>query len=296
MRIGNTPLLDLENFFPKVRIFAKDESTNPSGSMKDRAIDYKITKFEKEKSIKKGDTLFVTSSGNTGKSLAKIGTCRGYKAKVLVPNNFSEKKRELIRDFGGDVILYKVPKGEHSDSAILYGRKIAEENGWVEFDQFSDQDFVDGYRSLGKEIVEEFKKMRKKIDYFIAGVGTGATLIGAGTEIKRFYPNVKIIGVEPEKEPTKIEGLHNNHLTNLKPFEIYERNKRVVDKTIYVEDKDAYALTLKLNDRGLLVGPSSGANLCAALKISQGNMVIIFHDTASNYSEELSVFRGILNV
>lgn len=180
--IGNTPLVKIEklNPNPKVDIFAKVEGFNPTGSIKDRIALKMIEKAEKEGILTKGKTIIEPTSGNTGISLAMVGAIKGYKVKLVMPETMSVERRKIIRAFGAELFLVK--KEDWRDAAIRYTKELAErDKNLVLLNQYENTaNVMAHYETTGKEILEQMAG--KKIDVFVAGIGTGGTIMGTGKD------------------------------------------------------------------------------------------------------------------
>ncbi len=269
--IGNTPLIKIG------RIYAKLETTNPSGSIKDRMAKYMVEKAEEREELKKGYTIIEATSGNTGVSFAMISAIKGFKMIAVVPENISKRKLKLMSLFGANFIL--TPKKENLSGAIKKTKELAEkyEKVWLPR-QFENPDNVKAHRrGLGKEILKQVDK----IDAFVAGIGTGGTLIGVTKTLKEKFPKVKIIGVEAVESPHQIEGISDGIVPKILDFSL-------IDEIIKIKSKDAVLITKKLaKKKGLLVGISSGANVLAALRLSKKykNVVTVLPDRAERYLE-----------
>jgi len=269
--IGNTPLIKIG------RIYAKLETTNPSGSIKDRMAKYMVEKAEEREELKKGYTIIEATSGNTGVSFAMISAIKGFKMIAVVPENISKRKLKLMSLFGANFIL--TPKKENLSGAIKKTKELAEkyEKVWLPR-QFENPDNVKAHRrGLGKEILKQVDK----IDAFVAGIGTGGTLMGVTKTLKEKFPKVKIIGVEAVESPHQIEGISDGIVPKILDFSL-------IDEIIKIKSKDAVLITKKLaKKKGLLVGISSGANVLAALRLSKKykNVVTVLPDRAERYLE-----------
>ena len=300
--IGNTPLVKIEKLNPnprihpvklfafgehlakrglnRVNIFAKLEGFNPTGSIKDRIVLAMVEKAEKDGILTHGKTIIEPTSGNTGISLAMIGAVKGYKVKIVMPESMNVIKRKMIKFFGAELILIK--DKDWRDGAIKFTKKIAKENkDLVILNQYENEANIKAhYERTGKEILEQ---ARKKIDYFIAGLGTGGTITGIGRRLKEYFPNVKIIGVQP-KLGSNIEGLKSLKEGYTPPI----LNTKIIDKIIEVEEKDALLWQKELAEKeGIFAGISSGAAMFVAQKIAgkikKGNIVTIFPDRGEKY-------------
>lgn len=286
--IGNTPLVKIEkiNPNPKVNIYAKLEGFNPTGSVKDRIALSMVEKAEKEGILKKGKTIIEPTSGNTGISLAMVGAMKGYKVKVVMPENMSIERRQMIKALGADLILVK--REDWRDGAIKFTKDLANrDKNLVLLNQYENEANVQAhYEGTGKEIIEQMGE--KKIDIFVAGIGTGGTIVGTAKKLKERYPQLKVIGVQP-KLGSKIEGLKSIKEGYIPP--ILDLN--LIDEIIEVEEKEAFEMTKNLAQKeGIFVGPSSGAAVNVALKVAQklkqGNIVVILPDRGEKY---LSVLK-----
>ena len=194
--IGNTPLINING------IYAKLETTNPSGSIKDRMVGYMIKQAKKNGELKKGDEIIEVTSGNTGIALAMISAIRGYNFTAIMPESMSIERRNMIKAFGGKVIL--TPAKEDIAGAVKkYNEIIAKNpNAWLP-KQFENPDNITAHeKGLGQEII---RQMDGNIDAFVAGAGTGGTLIGVAKALKNINPKVKIFAVEP-KESAVLSG------------------------------------------------------------------------------------------
>lgn len=204
--IGNTPLVELNNLNgnSKVRIFGKLEGSNPGGSVKDRPAYYMLKKAEESGELIRGKTILEPTSGNTGIALAMIGAAKGYKVKLCMPECVSLERRSIIEAFGAEVVL--TPAKETTDGAIRKAHQlIADEPGkYYMPNQFENENNVLAhYETTGPEI---FSQTKGEIDVFIAGMGTGGTLMGAGKYLKEKKLQIKVVGVEPTVG-NKIQGL-----------------------------------------------------------------------------------------
>ncbi len=269
--IGNTPLIKIDN------VFAKLETINPSGSIKDRMAKYLIEKAEERGELKPGFQIIEATSGNTGVSFAMISAVKGYKFIAVMPENTSKVKRKLMRNFGAEFVL--TPQTEHLTGAIKKTEELAKKykNVWLP-KQFENYDNVEAVRkSLGKEILEQMDE----VDAFVAGIGTGGTLMGTAKALKIKFPEVKIFGVEAAELPHQIEGISDGIVPKIVDFNL-------IDEMIKIKSKDAILMAKQLaKNKGLLVGISSGANVLAALKLSEKykNVITVLPDRAERYAE-----------
>lgn len=290
--IGNTPLVELTNLNgkSKVRIFGKLEGSNPGGSVKDRPAYYMIKKAEESGELIREKTILEPTSGNTGIALAMIGAAKGYKVKLCMPECVSLERRSIIEAFGAEVVL--TPAEETTDGAIRKAHQlIAEEPGkYYMPNQFENENNVLAhYETTGPEV---YSQTKGEIDVFVAGMGTGGTLMGVGKYLKERKPQIKIVGVEPTVG-NKIQGLKNMQ-ESIVP-KIYHSEK--LDEKITVEDDPAYEVTrLLATKEGIFVGMSSGAAVVGALRIAKkmdsGIIVVILPDRGDRYLST-NLFRSI---
>jgi cysteine synthase A len=274
--IGNTPLIKIG------RIFAKLETVNPTGSVKDRMAWYVVRKAEQRGELKPGSEILEVTSGNTGIALAMISAVRGYRFTAVMPESMSIERRKMMSAFGAKIIL--TPAKEDIAGAVKKYRELAKtSSAWLP-NQFGNPDNVKAHEfGLGKEIAKQVK-----VGAFVAGIGTGGTLIGVAKALKKVYPNVKIFGVEPAesavlsgKKPGlhKIQGIGEGFVPK-----IVADNMDLIDGVISVKSKDAIAMRKKLAGKyGLLVGISSGANVLAAMKLKYRNVVTVLPDRGERY-------------
>jgi len=272
--IGNTPLIKVED-----NIFAKVEGFNPGGSIKDRIVLNMITEAEKQGILKPGDTLVEATSGNTGVGLSMVGAMKGYKVQVIMPESTSEEKIKMIKVFGGEVILVENIKFrkiviDDIKERIRNGEKL------VFLNQYENQ--MNPMAHYDKTAEEILNQMEDKIDYFIAGMGTGGTITGIGKKLKEKYPDIKIIGVQPVQGDI-IEGLRSLKDGFVPPIIDLD----IIDEIYDLEADKALKAREEIAKRGILVGPSSGAALYVSQMIKKDNpgknIVTIFPDRGERY-------------
>jgi len=290
--IGHTPLVELNNLNgnSKVRIFGKLEGSNPGGSVKDRPAYYMLKKAEESGELIRGKTILEPTSGNTGIALAMIGAAKRYKVKLCMPECVSLERRSIIEAFGAEVVL--TPAKETTDDAIRKAHQlIAEEpNKYYMPNQFENENNVLAhYETTGPEI---FSQTKGEIDVFVAGMGTGGTLMGTGKYLKEKKSQIKVVGVEPTVG-NKIQGLKNMQ-ESIVP-KIYHSEK--LDEKIIVEDDPAYKMArLLATKEGIFVGMSSGAAVVGALRVAKkmhsGIIVVILPDRGDRYLST-TLFRSI---
>jgi len=290
--IGNTPLVRLTslNQNPRVRILAKLEGNNPGGSVKDRPAFYMIAKAEDSGELTRDKIILEATSGNTGIALAMIGAARKYRVKLAMPACVSLERRSILEAYGAEVVLS--PAHEATDGAIRLAHRILEENPGMYYmpNQYANENNVLAhYETTGPEI---WAQTGGDIDLFIAGMGTGGTLMGTGRYLKEQNARVRIIGVEP-RIGHKIQGLKNMKEA-IVPKIYHEEN---LDEKVVVEDEDAFETARLLAIReGLFVGMSGGAAIAAALKAAEkldsGTIVTILPDRGDRYLST-TLFRSV---
>jgi len=277
--IGNTPLIKIKN----TNIYAKLEGLNPGGSIKDRPALFMIQEAEKSGMLKPGMTLIEPTSGNTGISLAMISAIKGYKFIAVMPDNMNKERTQLIESLGGKVIITPAENGWLF--ALSHAKRLSEEKNYVMLNQFSNKANIKAHQeTTGKDILNQLKE---PIDAFVAGIGTGGTLMGVGTVLKQRYPKVKIIAVEPEESAVmsgKKPGIHGIYGIG-DGFIPDIVDKDFIDDIITVSTYKAIRTAKQLIQKGYLIGISSGANYAAAQQISDSykNIVTVFPDRAERY-------------
>ncbi|RJE83600.1 cysteine synthase A [Paenibacillus sp. 1011MAR3C5] len=272
--IGDTPLVRLNRLVPEdsAEIYVKLEYQNPGASVKDRIAVSMIEAAEQEGRIKPGDTIVEPTSGNTGIGLALVAAAKGYKAILVMPETMSIERRNLLRAYGAELVL--TPGSEGMNGAVRKAEELVQENpSYFIPQQFKNQANVKIHReTTGPEIVEAINSLDGKLDAFIAGIGTGGTISGAGEVLKQNYSDIKIYAVEPAASPIlsggnpgphKIQGIGANFIPDILNREIY-------DGIITVENDDAFEYARRAaKEEGILCGISSGAAIYAALKVAK---------------------------
>lgn len=290
--VGHTPVVELKNiekkFGLKGKIFAKLEYFNPAGSVKDRVALNMILNAERDGKISKGGVLIEPTSGNTGIGIAAIGVPRGYRVIIVMPETMSVERRKLIKAYGAEIVLSDGSKG--MKGAIEKAEELAKETGGTIMGQFVNPSNPEAhYKTTGVEIYED---MDGAVDYFVAGVGTGGTITGAGKYLKEKKADVKVVAVEPYFSPVISEGRAGKHgIQGIGAGFIPETlDVSVIDEVITVKDEDAFNLGKTVSGaEGFLVGISSGAALWAATEVakreeSKGkNIVVILPDSGDRY-------------
>jgi len=284
--IGKTPLLRLgkvtSHINKNIQIYAKLEKYNPGGSVKDRAALQMINDAEEAGLLTKDKIILDSTSGNTGIAYAMIAAVKGYKTKIVLPENASIERKKIIKGFGAEIV-YSSPF-EGSDGAIRLARQIYYENPAKYYmpDQYNNpSNWKAHYLTTGPEILEQ---TRGRITHFVASVGTSGTIMGTGRALKEFNPHIKVIAIQPDDAMHGIEGL--KHMASSIVPKIYDPD--FPDETIYVNTDMAYDMVKKIiTIEGLPVGHSSGAALAGAFKIAErlkdGVIVVIFPDGGDRY-------------
>lgn len=291
--IGKTPILKLNNFSKSedvaANIFAKLEYFNPAGSVKDRIAYAMISDAEAKGELKPGATIIEPTSGNTGIGLASVGTAKGYKVILTMPETMSVERRNLVKAYGAEVVLTEGAKG--MKGTIEKANELKEQTpGSVILGQFVNPANPKAhYETTGPEI---WADTEGKVDAFIAGVGTGGTLSGVGKYLKEKNPNVKIFAVEPQTSPVLSEGHGGAHKIQGigAGFVPDTLNTSVYDEVIPVPNEAAFETGNKIaKAEGILVGISSGAAVWAAEQLAKRdefkgkNIVVLLPDTGDRY-------------
>ncbi|MBO5286337.1 MAG: cysteine synthase A [Clostridia bacterium] len=291
--IGNTPILELQRLkkelFLKANIFAKLESFNPAGSIKDRVALAMIEDAERAGLLVKGSVIIEPTSGNTGIGIALVAKVKGYKAVIVMPDNMSVERINLLKAYGAKVVLTDsklgmkgaIAKAEDLKRTLPYAVILGQ------FDNLANPEAH--YKTTGKEIYDAFDG---RVDFLVAGIGTGGTISGTGKYLKENIDGVKIVGVEPLSSPLLTKGTSGSHKiqgigANFIPKTL---DLSVIDFIEDVSDEDAYntAKLLSLYE-GIIVGVSSSASLVAAIKLASldenagKNIVVIFPDSGERY-------------
>ncbi len=297
--VGNTPLLQLHRITQgvKAEIFAKIEFLNPVGSIKDRIVKHMLERAEAAGRLKPGDTIVDNSSGNTALALAVFGGMKGYKIKMVVRDSLSSEKTKLLKALNVELVFvdHKLPPEDPNSYNNITPRIAAETPNGYYFDQHNNRENNEAhYLTTGPEIWEQ---MEGRIDYLVAGMGTGGTVCGAGRYLKEKDPSIKVVAVDPmgsvfydtfhtgekgKAAPYLLEGLGDEFLIGCADFEI-------LDDIMQVSDKDAFLTARKLADvEGIIAGGSSGAALWACLQLARKQdrpcrIATLFSDSAYRY-------------
>ena len=291
--IGNTPLVELKKIREKYalcgKIFAKIESYNPAGSIKDRVAKAIVDDAEKTGRLKTGGTVIEATSGNTGIGLALVAASRGYKAVIVMPDSMSVERQKLIKAYGAEVVLTSGEQG--MQGAVERAEQLHRETpNSIVAGQFENPvNAAVHYQTTGREI---HAQTLGKTDIFVAGVGTGGTITGAGRFLKEQNPSTRVVAVEPQSSPLLSKGVAGKHAiqgigANFLPAVL---DTRIYDEIIAVSDEEAYRFAKEASvTEGLFVGISSGAALAAAIQLAsrkenaEKNIGVIFPDGGERY-------------
>ena len=291
--IGHTPLLELthleKKYGLKARLLGKLEYLNPAGSVKDRIARAMIDDAEVKGLLKPGSVIIEPTSGNTGIGLASVAAARGYRVMIVMPETMSVERRQLMKAYGAELVLTEGSKG--MSGAIAKAEELAREipGGFVPGQFVNAANPKAHFETTGPEIYEDTDG---KVDYFVAGVGTGGTITGVGQYLKSRNPEVKVVAVEPKSSAVLSTGVAGAHKIQGigAGFVPQVLDTRVYDEIIPVENDDAFALGKEMGrSEGVLVGISSGAALWAAIEIakrpgSEGKtIVVLLPDTGDRY-------------
>ncbi len=296
--ICNTPLVKINKLVSgqMASVYAKLESMNPGGSVKDRICFSMISDAEQKGLIKKDTVVVEPTSGNTGIGLALVCAVKGYKLILTMPETMSVERRHLLKRYGAELVL--TPGAEGMKGAIAKAREIAEQNK----NSFIPQQFANPANpKIHRETTAEeiWEALDGKVDAFVSGVGTGGTVTGCGEVFKKRNSKIRIVAVEPKTSPVlsggapgkhKIQGIGAGFVPDV-------LNRGIIDDVIQVEDQDAWKTALDLASReGVLGGISAGANVWAALKVAQElgpgkNVVTVICDTGERYLSMDDAFK-----
>ena len=291
--IGHTPLLELthleKKYGLKARLLGKLEYLNPAGSVKDRIARAMIDDAEAKGLLKPGSVIIEPTSGNTGIGLASVAAARGYRVIIVMPETMSVERRQLMRAYGAELVLTEGSKG--MSGAIAKAEELAREipGGFVPGQFVNAANPKAHFETTGPEIYEDTDG---KVDYFVAGVGTGGTITGVGQYLKSRNPEVRVVAVEPKSSAVLSTGVAGAHKIQGigAGFVPQVLDTKVYDEIIPVENDDACALGKEMGrSEGVLVGISSGAALWAAIEIakrpgSEGKtIVVLLPDTGDRY-------------
>ena len=281
--IGNTPLVLINHINPNpaVRIFAKLEGFNPTGSIKDRIALKMIEQAEQEGTLTEGKIIIEPTSGNTGIGLAMIGALKGYRVQIVMSSAVSIERQKMIKAFGGEIILTDADLG--TDGAIFKTRELVAANPEIYFNpnQFSNEyNKLAHYSTTAQEIWEQ---TGGAVTHFVSSLGTSGTIMGIGLKLKELNPKIQVVEAHPVKGHY-IQGLKNMEEAIVP--ELYDTAQ--IDESIMIETEEAYEMSRRIvREEGIFVGMSSGAAMLAALKVAEalnnGLVVVIFPDRGEKY-------------
>lgn len=268
-RVGAAPVIELKKVNPTgSTILAKFEALNPSGSIKDVMAHYMMDVAEKKGVLKPGMRILEATSGNTGISFAMLAALKGYRFVAVMPEYMSAERRQMMEAFGAEIVLTPSEEGFGGSLRKLEEMAAEDKDAWLPR-QFDNPDNTAAHREItGRRILEQ---VEGKIDVFISGVGTGGTLMGVAEALRKVYPRVQVIAVEPAESAVMsggqpgvhlIQGIGPGHIPSLVDMD-------AIDRIIVVKETEAIDVTRRLlREEGLMVGISSGANVFAALKVA----------------------------
>ena len=280
--IGNTPLVEFQNMGLKeeVRVFAKLEGQNPTGSLKDRIARHMIERAEQDGELTPGKVILEPTSGNTGISLALVGKLKGYRVKVVMPENVSPERSQLLWAYGAEILFSDAAQGTNGSIVVAQEMMaLGDDNYYMPY-QYGNRANPDAhYETTGPEIIAECPD----VDMFVAGLGTGGTLMGVGRRLKEYNPNVKVVAVAPEPGDY-IQALRSLEEGFIPPI----LDLSLLDSRIMVSSVDAFHMTKELLDReAIFAGVSSGSVVYGAMKMAQrmerGNIVCLLADNGWKY-------------
>lgn len=296
--VGNTPLVRLEILdreTPGVEIHAKLEFMNPGGSVKDRPALQMLLDAEDAGKLRPGMSVIDSTSGNTGVALALYGAARGYRVTLVMPENVSQVRKDMLRAFGAEIVFSDPMEG--SDGAIRLVRSLVdrEPDRYFYTNQYANQSNPRAhYLTTAPEII---RAVGDRLTHFVAGIGTSGTAMGNGRRLKEHRASIQIIGVEPEDQFHGLEGLKHIATSIVPP--IYDSS--VLDRTMFMNTEEGWIMSERLGtEAGLLVGHSAGAAAAGALRIARelvergekGLIVAIFPDHASRYVDVRATARS----
>ncbi len=286
--IGNTPMVRLARLSPEAKLYAKVESFNPAGSVKDRAALYMIAEAEEKGLVSAGGTLIAPTSGNTGIGLAAVGRIRGYRVILTMPDSMSVERISLLKAYGGEVVLTPAADGMQGsvNKAQELARDIPNSTIIAQFD--SRANALAHYETTGPEIYRDLPD----VDILVAGIGTGGTITGIARYLKEQNPNVVIIGIEPYDSPLITKGYSGSHKlqgigANFIPSVL---DMSLVDQVITITTEEAFGgMHALVEKEGLLCGITSGAAVSGAVKLASlpenkgKKIVALLPDTGERY-------------
>lgn len=283
--IGNTPMVEIKRLNPNqdVKIYAKLEGFNPTGSVKDRIAKYMVEQAEKEGLLTKDKILLEPTSGNTGISLGMIAKIKGYRLVAVMPESMSIERREILKAYGVEIVLSPGDQGTNGAIRVAH-EMLKQDKNYVMLDQYSNPKNPGAhYETTAVEILRD---VPGPIDYFIAGLGTGGTLMGAGQRLKEYNQKTRIIAVQPYPR-SGLQGLRSLLEGYTPPI----LDIKKLDGNEFCKDEDAFRMVKELADKeGIFAGISSGAIMChvvkMAKKLKEGIIVTLLPDGGWKYVSE----------
>ena len=283
--IGNTPIVEIKRLNPNqgVKIYAKLEGFNPTGSVKDRIAKYMVEQAEKEGLLTKDKILLEPTSGNTGISLGMIAKIKGYRLVAVMPESMSIERREILKAYGVEIVLSPGDQGTNGAIRVAH-EMLKQDKNYVMLDQYSNPKNPGAhYETTAAEILRD---VPGPIDYFIAGLGTGGTLMGAGQRLKEHNQKTRIIAVQPYPR-SGLQGLRSLLEGYTPPI----LDIKKLDGNEFCKDEDAFRMVKELADKeGIFAGISSGAIMChvvkMAKKLKEGIIVTLLPDGGWKYVSE----------
>ena len=279
--IGNTPLVELTRMSPKesVHIFAKLEGANPTGSLKDRIARYMIERAEAEGKLTHDKTILEPTSGNTGIALAFVAKRKGYRVKVVMPENVGPERTQLLEAYGAEIVYSEGAKGSNGSIVVAQEMAANDPNYYMLYQYGNQANPLAHYETTGQEILRDLPE----VDTFVAGLGTGGTLMGVGRRLKEYDSNIKIVAVVPHPDDV-IQGLRSLEEGFIPPI----LDLSLLDSRIMIESRDAFRTTRELMQReGIFAGVSSGSVVCCAMRLAErmesGNIVCLLADGGWKY-------------
>ena len=256
--IGNTPIVEL-----KSNIFAKLETFNLSGSIKDRIVLYILDNAERKGLINENTILVEATSGNTGIALAMLGSIKNYKVKIIMPSNMSEERKQLMRLYGAEII--EVGHNDFPGAIELRNKLVQENDNWWSLNQFENPLNVECHETTtAREIIRQvFIDRKLEPEVLICGAGTGGTIMGVGRALKRINKDIRIIQVKPAEDAL------NHGIQGIGDGGDYLVDPEFIEEVVFIKTEDAIAKAKELSSNGLLVGISAGANVLAAEQIAK---------------------------
>ena len=279
--IGGTPMVEIERMSPKkdVHIFAKLEGNNPTGSLKDRIAKYMIERAEADGTLTHDKVILEPTSGNTGIALSFIARRKGYRIKVVMPENVSIERVQLLQAYGAEIVFSDGSKG--TNGAIVVAEEMAakDDSYFMPYQYGNEANPRAHYETTGREILEDLPE----VDVFVAGLGTGGTLMGVGRRLKEYNPDIKVVAVVPHPDDM-IQGLRSLEEGFIPPI----LDLSLLDSRIMVESNEAFRVTRELMQKeGIFAGISSGSVVCCATRLAErmekGNIVCLLADGGWKY-------------